>query len=41
MDDIADLVTQTQAGNPNAFAELVRRFQDMATGYALSLSSTA
>src|SRR6266481_5645234 len=34
---LAALVTQAQAGDREAFDALVRRFQDMAVGYAYSL----
>jgi len=36
-DDLRALVTQAQAGDLDAFGEIVRRFQDMAYGYAYSL----
>ena len=34
---VADVVGRAQEGDPGAFTELVRRFQDMAVGYAWSL----
>ena len=34
MDDVARLVEQAQAGDVDAFTELVRRYQAMAFGYA-------
>jgi RNA polymerase sigma factor (sigma-70 family) len=37
MTDIATLIHQTRDGDTNAFAEVVRRFQDMAMSYAYSL----
>jgi len=37
-DSFLDLVGRAQGGDPLAFDRLVRRFQDMAFGYALSLS---
>jgi RNA polymerase sigma factor (sigma-70 family) len=37
MDDIAQLVTRAQRGDTDAYGELVRRFQDMAYGYAYSV----
>jgi len=36
-DDLCSLVTQAQAGDVRAYGEIVRRFQDMAYGYAHSL----
>ena len=37
MDTLADHVTRTQEGSSDAYGELVRRFQDMAVGYAYSM----
>ena len=37
MDDLKPLVTRSQAGDADAYGELVRRFQDMAYGYAYAL----
>jgi RNA polymerase sigma factor (sigma-70 family) len=37
MDDTRQLVTRAQAGDTDAYGELVRRFQDMAYGYAYSI----
>jgi RNA polymerase sigma factor (sigma-70 family) len=37
MTDIATLIHQTRDGDTDAFAEVVRRFQDMAIGYGYSL----
>jgi len=37
VDDIAQLVTRAQTGDTDAYGELVRRFQDMAYGYAYSV----
>jgi RNA polymerase sigma factor (sigma-70 family) len=37
MDDFRRLVTRAQAGNTDAYGELVRRFQDMAYGYAYTI----
>ncbi|MBT7861078.1 MAG: sigma-70 family RNA polymerase sigma factor, partial [Gemmatimonadetes bacterium] len=37
IEPVADVVSRAQAGDPGALAELVRRFQDMAVGYAWSL----
>ena len=37
MDDLKILVTQAQTGDLKAYTALVRRFQDMAVGYAYSL----
>ena len=34
MSDLTQIVSEAQSGDPAAFAELVRRFQDMAVGYA-------
>ncbi|MBT7101675.1 sigma-70 family RNA polymerase sigma factor, partial [Candidatus Poribacteria bacterium] len=36
MDTLARHVTRVQQGDPNAYGEIVRRFQDMAVGYAYS-----
>ena len=36
MDDFKDLVIKARNGNLKAFSEIVRRFQDMALGYAYS-----
>lgn len=37
MDDLEQLVTRAQAGDADTYGELVRRFQDMAYGYAYSI----
>ncbi len=37
MDDLTALVTRAQAENDRAYGELVRRFQDMAYGYAYAI----
>lgn len=37
MEPFAQLVTNAQAGDPAAFGDLVRRFQDMAVGYAYTI----
>jgi RNA polymerase sigma factor (sigma-70 family) len=37
MDEIKQLVTRAQGGDTDAYGELVRRFQDMAYGYAYSV----
>ena len=37
VEDLTSLVVQVQQGQPEAFEALVRRFQDMAVGYAYSL----
>ena len=37
MDELPSLVIRAQAGELDAYAEIVRRFQDMAYGYAYSL----
>jgi RNA polymerase sigma factor (sigma-70 family) len=37
MDDLKQTVLEAQAGDGAAFAELVRRFQDMAVGYAVRI----
>jgi RNA polymerase sigma factor (sigma-70 family) len=37
MDDLGRLVTRAQAGDTDAYGEMVRRFQDMAYGYAYAL----
>ena len=37
MDELTTIVTRAQEGDLHAFDELVRRFQDMAVGYAFSL----
>ena len=37
MDDLNRLVTRAQAGDTDAYGELVRRFQDMAYGYAYAI----
>jgi len=37
MDEIEQLVTRAQAGDTDAYGDLVQRFQDMAYGYAFSV----
>jgi RNA polymerase sigma factor (sigma-70 family) len=37
VNDLESLVIQAQDGNPTAYGDLVRRFQDMAVGYAFSI----
>jgi RNA polymerase sigma factor (sigma-70 family) len=37
MDDLGRLVTRAQAGDTDSYGELVRRFQDMAYGYAYAI----
>ncbi len=37
MTDVAELVVSSRLSDPEAFAELVRRYQDMAVGYAVSV----
>ena len=37
MDDLSSLVTRAQTGDLDAYARIVRQFQDMACGYAYSL----
>ncbi len=37
MRELAELVTRTQAGDLDAYGEIVRRFQDMAYGYGYSM----
>jgi DNA-directed RNA polymerase specialized sigma24 family protein len=37
MDELTQLVIRAQAGDLDAFDVLVRRFQDMAVGYAYAL----
>ena len=37
MEDLSSLVERAREGDVDAFSEIVRRFQDMAVGYALSL----
>ena len=36
MTHLGDLVSEAKAGDANAFGAIVRRFQDMAVGYAWS-----
>ncbi|MEO2004548.1 MAG: sigma-70 family RNA polymerase sigma factor, partial [Candidatus Poribacteria bacterium] len=36
MEPLVDCVTRTQRGDPDAYGEIVRRFQNMAVGYAYS-----
>ena len=37
MNDLESLVIEAQNGNPSAYGDLVRRFQDMAVGYAFAI----
>ncbi len=37
VDEIGDLITRSAQGDGRAYGEVVRRFQDMAVGYAYSL----
>lgn len=41
MDSLITIVNQAQDGNMNAYGELVRRFQDMAVGYAFGILGDA
>ena len=41
MDSLIDIVNKAQAGDVNAYGELVRRFQDMAFGYAFGILGDA
>ena len=37
MDELARLVNRARAGDPGAYDQVVRRFQDMAVGYCYTI----
>ena len=37
MEELTALIAKTQAGDQDAYVEIIRRFQDMAAGYAYSV----